>query len=65
MDGLRCSLSDDRAPTAGSPQEFKNQTGEREVEMQADLAGCLPAQKHSGENIGETETHVIFIELKG
>jgi hypothetical protein len=127
IDGLLCSLNDDLAPTAGSPQEFKNQRGEcmnldpvvtnpdnykvvfendsvrvldytdqpghkstphehpdsvmytlssfkrrlisdsgqREVEMQAGLAGWLPAQKHSGENIGETETHVIFVELKG
>jgi beta-alanine degradation protein BauB len=24
----------------------------------------LPTQEHSGENIGETETHVIFVELK-
>ena len=25
----------------------------------------LPAQRHSGENIGDTPTHVIFVELKG
>jgi hypothetical protein len=24
----------------------------------------LPAQAHAGENIGETETHVVFVELK-
>jgi beta-alanine degradation protein BauB len=24
----------------------------------------LAAQTHAGENIGETETHVIFVELK-
>jgi hypothetical protein len=24
----------------------------------------LPAQRHSGENIGDTETHVLFVELK-
>ena len=26
--------------------------------------GWLPAQEHHGENIGDTETHVIFVELK-
>jgi hypothetical protein len=26
--------------------------------------GWLPAQQHHGENIGETPTHVIFVELK-
>ena len=25
----------------------------------------LAAQTHAGENIGDTETHVIFVELKG
>ena len=40
--------------------------GERtvDVELDAGLARWLPAQEHSGENIGETETRVIFIELK-
>lgn len=37
---------------------------QREVEMQAGLTGWLPAQQHSGHNIGETDTHVIFVELK-
>ena len=36
----------------------------REVEMQAGFAGWLPAQEHHGENIGDTDTHVIFVELK-
>lgn len=36
----------------------------REVELQAGSAGWLPAQEHHGENIGETPTHVIFVELK-
>ena len=26
--------------------------------------GWLPAQQHAGENIGDTETHVIFVEFK-
>ncbi len=37
---------------------------QRDVEMPAGLTGWLPAQQHSGENIGETPTHVLFVELK-
>ena len=37
---------------------------QREVEMSAGSAGWLPAQEHHGENIGETATHVLFVELK-
>lgn len=36
----------------------------REIEMESGVAGWLPAQQHYGENIGETPTHVIFVELK-
>lgn len=36
----------------------------RDVEMPAGLTGWLPAQHHAGENIGETPTHVLFVELK-
>lgn len=36
----------------------------REVELRAGMANWLPAQQHSGENIGDTETHVVFVELK-
>lgn len=36
----------------------------REVELQAGSAGWLPAQEHHGENIGNTPTHVLFVELK-
>jgi quercetin dioxygenase-like cupin family protein len=36
----------------------------RDVEMPAGLTGWLPAQEHAGENIGETPTHVLFVELK-
>jgi hypothetical protein len=35
-----------------------------EVELTAGLSRWLPAQEHAGENIGESETHVIFVELK-
>ena len=38
--------------------------GQTDVEIAAGTTGWLPAQKHSGENIGDTGTHVIFVELK-
>ena len=40
--------------------------GERtaEVELEAGTVRWLAAQSHLGENIGETDTHAIFIELK-
>jgi hypothetical protein len=37
---------------------------QREVELGAGTVGWLPAQMHHGENIGETPTHVLFVELK-
>jgi beta-alanine degradation protein BauB len=37
----------------------------RDVEMPAGHTGWLPAQQHAGENIGDTPTHVLFVELKG
>jgi hypothetical protein len=37
---------------------------EREVEIPAGMAGWLPAQQHHGENIGDTPSHVLFVELK-
>jgi beta-alanine degradation protein BauB len=36
----------------------------RDVEIQAGTTGWLPAQCHAGHNIGESETHVVFVELK-
>ena len=36
----------------------------RDVEMEAGFTGWLPAQQHAGENIGDTETRVVFVELK-
>jgi hypothetical protein len=40
--------------------------GERsaDVELAEGLVRWLPAQEHAGENIGDTETRVIFVELK-
>ena len=32
--------------------------------LEPGLATWLPAQQHHGENIGDTETHTIFVELK-
>ena len=37
---------------------------QREVELSAGTVGWLPAQEHHGENIGDTPTHVLFVELK-
>jgi quercetin dioxygenase-like cupin family protein len=37
----------------------------RDVEIAAGTTGWLPAQEHAGENIGDTPTHVLFVELKG
>ena len=37
---------------------------EVELELPAFHARWLDAQEHSGMNIGETETHSIFVELK-
>ena len=36
----------------------------RDVQLDAGSVRWLAAQEHSGENIGSTETHVIFVELK-
>jgi beta-alanine degradation protein BauB len=36
----------------------------RDVEMPSGHAFWLPAQDHRGENIGSTDTHVLFVELK-
>lgn len=37
----------------------------REVTVEAGRAVWSPAQVHVGENIGTTDTRVIFVELKG
>jgi len=37
---------------------------EMDAEIHAGSARWLDAQEHSGHNIGDTETHVIFVELK-
>jgi quercetin dioxygenase-like cupin family protein len=37
---------------------------ERDVELEAGMALWVPAQRHAGENIGETDSHSMFIEFK-
>ena len=36
----------------------------RDVRMEAARVNWIAAQEHSGENIGSTDSHVLFIELK-
>ncbi len=37
---------------------------ETDVRMEKGTAAWLAAQEHHGENIGETDTHALFVELK-
>ena len=37
---------------------------QRDVDLEAGSIGWLPAQEHYGENIGDTPTHAVFVELK-
>ena len=37
---------------------------ERDVQLEAGTAGWLAAQDHHGENIGTTDSHALFVELK-
>ncbi len=56
-DSVMITLSDfDRRLTVGDQQ--------REVSLTAGNPMWLPAQTHMGENIGQTPTHTIFVELK-
>ena len=43
---------------------FADDDEQRDVEIKEGFTGWLPAQRHAGHNIGETATHVIFVELK-
>jgi len=36
----------------------------RDVSLEAGQVRWLDAQSHLGENIGDTESHVVFVELK-
>jgi len=46
-------------------RRLSSEDDHRDVDLPAGLTGWLPAQQHYGENIGNTSTHVIFVELKG
>lgn len=37
---------------------------QRDVQLEAGRVVWVAAQEHHGENIGTTETHSIFVELK-
>ena len=51
--------------TAGSFRRRLRSGGqEMDVELPAGTARWLPAQEHSGENTGTTDTHAFFVELK-
>jgi hypothetical protein len=42
-----------------------SETGDtRDVEISSGTTAWLPAQRHAGHNIGDSDTHVIFVELK-
>jgi len=43
---------------------YANNDEHHDVEATAGRPGWLAAQQHSGHNIGDTDTHVIFVELK-
>ena len=58
-DSVMCTLSSfDRRLVAGSGES-------RDVHLEVGEVRWLSAQTHSGENIGDTATHVLFVELKG
>jgi hypothetical protein len=50
---------------SGFRRRLVSGAAEREVEMAAGMVSWLAAQEHYGENIGDTDTHVYFVELKG
>ena len=56
-DGVMVTLSGFRRRLISGDQH-------RDVELPAGMSGWLPAQQHAGENIGDTPTEVIFVELK-
>jgi hypothetical protein len=56
-DSVMVTLSSFRRRLSSGDQEV-------EVEIPAFQARWLDAQEHSGANIGDTDTHTIFVELK-
>jgi hypothetical protein len=49
---------------SGFARRLRRDGEQRDVDIREGVASWLPAQRHSGENIGGTETHVVFVELK-
>jgi quercetin dioxygenase-like cupin family protein len=50
---------------SGFDRRLRGADGEsRDVTLEPGLVRWLDAQTHSGENIGSTPTHVVFVELK-
>lgn len=56
-DSVMVTLSSFRRRLVGDGQEV-------DVELTSGQVRWLGAQEHSGQNIGESETHAIFVELK-
>jgi hypothetical protein len=56
-DSVMVTLSSFRRRLVGGGREV-------DVELATGMTRWLAAQEHSGENIGDTGTHVIFVELK-
>jgi quercetin dioxygenase-like cupin family protein len=56
-DSVMYVLSDFRRRVSQAGQE-------REVELSTGQVRWVAAQEHVGENIGDTESHAIFVELK-
>src|SRR4051794_33273859 len=56
-DSVMVTLSSFRRRLAADGREV-------DVDMPAGVGRWLSAQEHAGENIGETATHVVFVELK-
>ena len=48
----------------GFDRRLSTEAQSRDVTLTAGTAVWLPAQSHSGENIGTTPTHTILVELK-
>ena len=57
-DSVMITLSDFRRRLIGADGQT------RDVDIPAAEVRWLDAQTYSGENIGETQTHVVFVELK-
>lgn len=57
-DSVMVTLSDFRRRLSGPDGAT------REVELAAGTVAWLSGQEHAGHNIGDSDTHVIFVELK-